>query len=116
VTEGASSNLFAVRAGGLITPPLGAGILEGVTRGVALRLARELGLASEEAALTVGDLERADELFITSTTREILPVTRLDARPVGSGRVGPVTRRLHEAFRALASRPLRPTRASPQGL
>lgn len=104
VTEGASSNLFAVRSGRLTTPPLGAGILEGVTRGVVLRLARELGVPVEEAGLDVEGLGRADELFITSTAREILPVTHLDGRPVGAGRVGPVTRRLHEAFRALASR------------
>jgi branched-chain amino acid aminotransferase len=107
VTEGASSNLFAVRDGRLVTPPLGAGILEGVTRGVVLRLARapELGLGVEERPLRIDELARAEELFITSTAREILPVTTLDGRPVGDGRVGPVTGRLHAAFRALASRP-----------
>lgn len=103
VTEGASSNLFVVREGGVVTPPVGAGILEGVTRGVVLRLARELGLRVEELPLPVGELARAEELFITSTVREILPVTRLGDRPVGGGRVGPVTRRLHEAFRARAA-------------
>lgn len=105
VTEGASSNLFAVRGGRLVTPPLGAGILEGVTRGVVLRLARTPGLVVEEAPLRIEELAGAEELFITSTVREILPVTRLDGRPVGDGRVGPVTRRLHAAFRASASRP-----------
>jgi branched-chain amino acid aminotransferase len=104
VTEGASSNVFLVREGRLFTPHLGAGILEGITRGVVIRLARELGVAVEEAALTVADLEGAAELFITSTAREILPVTRLGGRAVGTGRVGPVTGRLHEAFRRLASR------------
>jgi branched-chain amino acid aminotransferase len=102
VTEGASSNLFAVREGRVRTPHLGAGILEGVTRGVVIRLAREAGVAVEETALTVAELEAATELFITSTAREILPVTRLGGRPVGDGRVGPVTRRLHDAFRRLA--------------
>jgi branched-chain amino acid aminotransferase len=105
VTEGASSNLFAVRGGRVLTPPLGAGILEGVTRGVVLRLAAKLGLPAEETALPVEALERADELFITSTVREILPVTTLGGRPVGDGGVGAVTRRLHAAFRALASPP-----------
>jgi branched-chain amino acid aminotransferase len=104
VTEGASSNLFAVREGRVQTPHLAAGILEGVTRGVVLRLARELGLPTEEVELPAAELEHADELFITSTTREILPVTRLGGLPVGTGRVGPVTQRLHGAFRALAER------------
>ena len=102
VTEGASSNLFAVREGRVQTPHLGAGILEGVTRGVVIRLAREAGIAVRETALGVAELESSTELFITSTAREILPVTRLDGRPVGDGRVGPVTRRLHDAFRRLA--------------
>jgi branched-chain amino acid aminotransferase len=103
VTEGASSNLFAVRGGTVITPPLGAGILEGITRGVVLRLAREVGIPTEETALAVDDLTLADELFITSTVREILPVTRIGGRPVGTAGVGPITRHLHGAFRALAS-------------
>jgi len=102
VTEGASSNLFCVRAGTLCTPPLAAGILEGVTRGAVLALSREAGLPVEEAPLAVADLRGADELFITSTAREILPVTRLGDRPVGAGRPGPLTERLHRAFRARA--------------
>jgi branched-chain amino acid aminotransferase len=103
VTEGSSSNVFAVRGGSVQTPPLAAGILEGVTRAVVLRLARELGVPLAEVPLRPEELEAADELFITSTMREILPVTRLGSRPVGSGRPGPVTTRLHRAFRALAS-------------
>ena len=100
VTEGSSSNVFAVRGGAVLTPPLAAGILEGVTRGVVLRLARDAGVAAEEVPLRPEDLESADEVFITSTVREIVPVTRLGTRPVGAGRPGPVTRRLHAAFRA----------------
>ncbi len=102
VTEGSSSNVFAVSAGRLRTPPLGAGILEGVTRGVVLRLARGAGVPVEEVALRPEDLEAADEVFITSTMREILPVVRLGARDVGTGRPGPTTERLHRAFRRLA--------------
>lgn len=102
VTEGSSSNVFAVAGGVLRTPPLAAGILEGVTRGVVLRLARGLGLRAEEVPLRPEDLEGADEVFITSTVREIVPVTRLGAHPVGAGGPGPVTLRLHRAFRALA--------------
>jgi branched-chain amino acid aminotransferase len=102
VTEGSSSNVFAVAAGVLRTPPVGAGILEGVTRGVVLRLARRAGVAAEEAALRPEDLEQADEVFITSTVREIVPVARLGDHLVGRGVPGPVTRRLHAEFRAEA--------------
>lgn len=105
VTEGSSSNVFAVSGGRLRTPPLAAGILEGVTRGLVLRLAREEGVPVEEVPLRPEDLEAADEVFITSTMREILPVVRLGGRAVGAGRPGPVTERLHRAFRRLAGGP-----------
>ncbi|HEX9288204.1 MAG TPA: aminotransferase class IV [Anaeromyxobacteraceae bacterium] len=104
VTEGASSNVFAVRAGRLETPPLAIGILEGVTRGIVLALARDAGIEAREARLRPGDLASANELFITSTAREILPVTRLDGSEVGSGGVGALTTRLHALFRARADR------------
>lgn len=103
VTEGASSNLFLVRGGGVATPPLAAGVLPGVTRGLVLRLARAAGLAVEERPLGPADLRAADELFLTSTSRELLPVTRLDGAPVGRGAVGSVTTRLHALFRAQAT-------------
>lgn len=106
VTEGSSSNVFAVVGGRVLTPPLAVGILEGVTRGVVLRLARELGIPQEEAPLRPGDLAGAEELFLTSTVREIVPVTRLDEAVVGAGRPGETTRRLHRAFRALAGGPV----------
>lgn len=102
VTEGTSSNLFAVRGGRLLTPPLAAGILEGVTRDLVLSLARGEGVPVEEVPLFPADLERADELFITSTAREVLPATRLGDRPVGRGTPGTVTTALHQAFRRLA--------------
>ncbi len=107
VTEGTTSNVFAVRDGALLTPPLEAGILEGVTRGIVLTLARSAGLPAREVALRPADLEGADELFITSTIREIVPVTRLGDRRIGGGRVGALTSRMHAAFRkrADASRP-----------
>jgi branched-chain amino acid aminotransferase len=91
-----------VLRGRLVTPPLEAGILEGVTRGLVLRLARSSGLPVDEARLRVADLEAAGELFITSTGREVLPATRLGDGSVGDGRPGPVTLGLHAAFRALA--------------
>lgn len=104
VTEGASSNVFAVREGVLLTPPLAIGILAGVTRAVVLELAREAHLSVGEVPLRPEDLASADEVFVTSTAREILPVTTLDARPVGSGQVGGVTTRLAGLFRARADR------------
>jgi branched-chain amino acid aminotransferase len=106
VTEGSSSNVFAVRGGRVLTPPLAAGILEGVTRGLVLRIAGEIGIAAEEAPLRPEDLEGADEVFITSTVREIVPVTRVGDIAVGSGRPGPVTARLHHAFRRVAGGPV----------
>jgi branched-chain amino acid aminotransferase len=102
VTEGASSNVFAVHGGRLSTPPLAAGILAGVTRGVVLELAGELGIPVEERALPVPRLEEADEAFLTSTVREVLPVTRVGGRALGAGVPGPLTERLHRAFRARA--------------
>jgi len=98
VTEGVSSNLFALLEGALVTPPL-AMVLEGVTRGWVMALARKAGLRVEERSLTAAELARADELFLTSTLREILPVTICDGREVGNGRVGPVTVRLRALFR-----------------
>jgi branched-chain amino acid aminotransferase len=102
VTEGCSSNVFTVREGRLRTPPLAAGILEGVTRGAVLALARAEGLPVDEVRLSAEDVRGADEVFITSTAREVLPVTRVVEARVGTGRPGPVTVRLHRAFRTMA--------------
>ncbi len=102
VTEGASSNVFAVRSGTLVTPPLAAGILAGVTRGVVTGLARELGIPLEERPLPLHVLERSEEAFLTSTVREVLPLVRVGERAVGNGRPGPVTARIHAAFRMRA--------------
>jgi branched-chain amino acid aminotransferase len=103
VTEGSSSNVFAVLAGRVVTPPLD-GILEGVTRRVVLDLARSLGLPTAEAQLLPEDLLRAEELFLTSTIRELVPIVRVDGRTIGSGKPGALTLRLHEAFRKAVDR------------
>lgn len=103
ITEGSSSNVFRVKEGRVETPPVSAGILPGVTRALVLSLAREAGLPTSERELTRGDLEEADEIFLTSTTREVLPVTSLGDRRVGRGVPGPVAARLHALFRAAAS-------------
>ena len=102
VTEGASSNVFAIRDGVLETPPLQAGLLAGVTRAFVLGLARDLGIPVREQPLPLEGLERADEAFLTSTVREVLPVVRVGNRRVGSGVPGPVTARIHAAFRERA--------------
>lgn len=104
VAEGSSSNLFLARGGGLRTPPLSAGILPGVTRGLVLEIARSLGLAAEEGTLRAVDLLAADEVFITSTLKEVMPVRSVDGRPVGNGRPGPLTLRLLGAYRTYAVR------------
>ncbi len=98
-TEGAASNLFIVRSGRLITPPKSPRLLPGITRDLVLELARAHGIPSEEAAIPVEALREADEIWVTSSTREIVPVTRLDGEPVGDGRPGPLFARMREIYR-----------------
>jgi D-alanine transaminase len=96
--EGAHNNLFAVLDGTLVTHPLTNVVLPGVTRGLVLELARRNGIPVEERPIAVEELPTADELFFTGTTSEIKPTVEVDGRPVGAGRIGPVTKMLHEAF------------------
>ncbi len=104
VTEATSSNVFAWKDGILLTPPLEVGILSGVTRGLLLALARELGIPCEERHLPLADLLAADEVMLTSTLREVQPVIEVDRTAIGSGAPGPTARLLRRAFheRALA--------------
>jgi branched-chain amino acid aminotransferase len=102
VAEGASSNIFMVKDGVLLTPPLHAGILAGVTRDVLLELAPQEGIPVREETFGLAQLFAADEVFLSSTLKEAAPVTSIDGRPVGSGRPGPVTGRLLAAFRRYA--------------
>ena len=104
VAEGASSNVFVVKGGRAATPPLAAGILSGITRRLVLDLCREAGVPAREETLLVADLFAADEVFITSTTKEAAPVRTIDGKPVGSGRPGPVHRRILQAYREYARR------------
>jgi D-alanine transaminase len=101
VTECAASNVFVVRGGRIATPKADNRILNGINRQVAISLAKQLGVAVEERDVTLDELRSADEVWITSTTKEIAPITRLDGTPVGDGRPGPVWRRLRQAFCAL---------------
>lgn len=100
IAECSQSNLFVVRNGVVSTPPLDAGLLPGITRAFVLELCLELGLPASENDLDVDGLLGADEAFLTSTTREIVPIVQVDETPIGNGRPGPVTVRLLEAFRA----------------
>jgi D-alanine transaminase len=97
VTECSASNFFAVIAGKLVTCPVGPKVLPGITRAVLLDAARQLGIAVEERAIPADEARRADELFITSTTREISAVSTWDGKPVGRSK--DVTTRLHRALR-----------------
>lgn len=99
VLEGTTSNVFVVKTGRLITAPEGSGILPGITRAYLLRAAERLGVAIDIRDIREAEVFDADELFISSTLKEIMPVVRLDGRPVATGRPGPVTSRIYEEFR-----------------
>lgn len=98
-TEGAASNLFIVRDGQLITPPKGPLLLPGITRDLIIELAARHDIGYREAVIPEAELRSADEIWLSSSTREIVPVTTLDGEPVGDGRPGPLYRRLHEIYR-----------------
>lgn len=102
IAECSQSNFFLVRAGEVLTPPISAGLLPGVTREFVLELARDLGVPAHEVRLTPADLDTADEVFITGTTREVTPVSVIDQRAIGHGRPGRVTVRLLAVFRSRA--------------
>ena len=98
VLEGSTSNLFLVKGKKLVTPPHSAGILLGITRVHVIELARAENYAIEERAMPVSELFSADELFITSSIREVVPVVSVDGRTIAQGRPGPVAAALLERF------------------
>lgn len=98
VTEGAASNVFMVSEGVVITPPKGPEILPGITRDLVLELALQHGIAAAERPIGIDQLRAAEEIWMTSSTREILPVIELDGRTVGDGRPGPVWRRMIDIY------------------
>ena len=100
VTEGSSTNMFGVKDGVVHTHPVTNLILEGITRKVVLRLCQELGLPVVEEAFTLKEAFDMDEIFYTSTTAEVMPVTTIDGREIGSGKPGSVTKKLQNAFTA----------------
>lgn len=103
VAECTGDNLFLVKGRQLLTPPLSAGALYGITRGTVMDLARETGLTVLEPNLTRYDVFNADECFLTGTGAEVVPVVKVDGRVIGSGKPGPVTRDLVRAYHALTN-------------
>jgi branched-chain amino acid aminotransferase len=102
LAECTQSNLFIVKNGAALTPPLDSGLLPGITRAFLFEVGEARGIPVREAVLRDDDLFGADEAFLTSTTREVVPIVKVDDRAIGSGAPGPVTRGLLEGFRQKA--------------
>lgn len=102
IAECSTANIFIVKDGVALTPPIDAGLLPGITREFLFEVAQEARVPMREQVLHDADLFGADECFLTSTTREIVPIVRVDDRVIGSGRPGPITRTLLDAFRVRA--------------
>jgi branched-chain amino acid aminotransferase len=100
IAECTTANIFIVKDGVASTPPLEAGLLAGITREFLFEVAREVGVPMREQPLHDADLFGADEAFLTSTTREVVPIVRVDDRVIGSGKPGPITTQLLAGFRA----------------
>ena len=99
VTEGAASNIFVVKNGRLITAPKGPFILPGITRDLVVEIARAHGINCDELPVKLETLSSADEVWLTSSTKEILPITRIDDKPVGSGKPGPMHARMFALYK-----------------
>lgn len=108
LSECSQANVFLVRGGVAFTPATDAGLLEGLTRTFLFEVGQDVGVEVKSATLYPGDLDTADEAFITSTTRELSPVTRIDDRVLGNGKPGPVTLRLLDGYRRRAQALTRP--------
>jgi len=102
LTECTQSNLFIVKNGAALTPPIEAGLLPGITREFIFEVGRDVGVAVREQVLRDEDLFAADECFLTSTTKEAVPIVQVDDRKIGTGTPGPVTKTLLEGFRRRA--------------
>ena len=101
VAECTGDNIFIVRKGQLITPPTYIGALDGITRATVMDLAKKNGIPCTEALFTRYDVFNADECFLTGTAAEVIPVSKVDSRPIGTGKPGPITLKLVEAYKAL---------------
>ena len=102
LAECTQSNLFIVKDGAALTPPIDAGLLAGITRAFLFEVGSDAGIPVREAVLRDDDLFNADESFLTSTTREVVPIVTVDDKTIGTGKPGPVTRKLLDGFRKRA--------------
>lgn len=102
VAEATGDNIFIIKGKNLITPPTSAGILEGITRNTVMRLAPQIGLVVKEQTMSRYDIYNADEMFLTGTAAEVIGVTKVDSRKIGTGRPGRLTRKLEKLYRSLA--------------
>jgi branched-chain amino acid aminotransferase len=102
LAECTQSNLFIVKDGAALTPPIDAGLLPGITRAFLFEVGAEIGVSVREAVLRDADLFGADESFLTSTTRELVPIVKVDDRVIGSGAPGPITQALLDGYRRKA--------------
>jgi branched-chain amino acid aminotransferase len=98
VAECTGDNIFIVRKGVLITPPIDAGILEGITRDAVIEIAKELKIPVQETPFVRHDIFIADECFLTGSAAEVIPVVKLDSRVIGDGKPGPITKKITERF------------------
>jgi len=99
ISDGITSNIYLVQDSTILTPSADSGILEGITRAVVLDLARRAGLKVVEGLLDLSEVERSSELFLTSSTRGVVPIVRVSGKAVGNGQPGPLTRQLIEAYK-----------------
>lgn len=107
LTEGSASNVFVVRAGIVLAPAKSNLMLAGITYDVVLELAQKNGIAYELRSVTQAELNEADEIWITSSSKEILPVTMLNGRPVGTGKPGPIFQRMHDLYQSYKAQVMR---------
>jgi branched-chain amino acid aminotransferase len=105
VCEGVGENIFIVRDGKLLTPPLSSGALDGITRALIIRLAKKLGIEVTERNITPNELFTADEVFFTGTAAEVAPIREVNKRVIGTGKPGPVTKRIMREFKKATKDP-----------
>ena len=101
VSEGSGENVFIVRDGVIVTPPVSSDILEGITRDTIIKLAKEEGFKVEVREIPRAELYVSDEIFLVGTAAEVTPVLSVDGRPVGDGKIGPVTSKIRSVYRSI---------------